>query len=251
MKVKIGPYKNWFGPYQLAEKLCFWAKPVKDEWGIESKPDWVHNFGEWLAHGSIAPDPTPENPVSSWNDDRPETWLYKFLSWVDSKRKRKINVHIDRWDTWNMETTLGYIVRPMLKQLKEAKHGAPFVDDKDVPKHLRSTSAPPLSEEDKNCGAVDDLHFQRWDWVMDEMIFAFESLHGGTNEDWEKQFFSGKHDWTSVATEFDENGKPKLFRLDKGPNDTSRIDMKGMKAYQKRISNGFRLFGKYYQNLWD
>ena len=45
MKVKIGPYKDYFGPYQLAEKLCFWAKPVKDEWGIEDKPDWVHNFG--------------------------------------------------------------------------------------------------------------------------------------------------------------------------------------------------------------
>ena len=251
MKVKIGPYKRWFGPYQLAEALCFWAKPVKDEWGIESKPDWVHKFGEWLAHGSNAPDPTLENPVSNWNDDRPNTLLYKFLLWIDSKKNRTVKVHIDPWDTWNMESTLGHIVRPMLKQLKAGKHGAPFVDDKDVPKHLRSTSAPPLSQEDKDVGAVDDLHFKRWDWVMDEMIFAFESLDGGENEDWEDQFFSGEHDWTSVATEFDENGKPKLFRLDKGPNDTSRVDMKGMKAYQKRISNGFRLFGKYYQNLWD
>lgn len=251
MKVKIGKYKSWYGPYQLAETLCFWAKPVKDEWGIEDKPDWVHKFGEWLAHGSIAPDPTPENPVSSWRDDRPHTLLYKFLSWVHSKKQRTVKVHIDRWDTWNMESTLGHIVRPMLKQLKAAKHGAPFVDDKDVPKHLRSTSAPPLSEDDKNCGAVDDLHFQRWDWVMDEMIFAFESLDGGANEDWEGQFFSGTHDWTSVATDFDGDGNPKMFRLEKGPNDTSRIDSKGMKAYQKRITNGFRLFGKYYQNLWD
>lgn len=48
MKVKIGPYKNWFGPYQLAEKLCFWAKEtVVDEHGMKSKPDYVHNFGEW------------------------------------------------------------------------------------------------------------------------------------------------------------------------------------------------------------
>ena len=27
MKVKIGPYKNWFGPYQLAEKILFWKDP--------------------------------------------------------------------------------------------------------------------------------------------------------------------------------------------------------------------------------
>ena len=249
MKINIGPYTRWFGPYQLAETLCFWAKPVKDEWGIESKPDWVHNFGEWLAHGSVLPDPTPENPVSPWRDDRPITALYKFLQWVESKKKRKVKVHIDRWDTWSMDHTLAYIVLPMLEQLKATKHGAPFVDDKDVPKELRSTSAPALSEDDKDCGAVDDLHFKRWDWVLDEMIFAFRNkLDEGK---WEDQFYTGEYDFVSKATEFDENGKPKLYQLVKGPNDTKKIDMKGLRAYQKRISNGFRLFGKYYENLWD
>ena len=249
MKINIGPYTRWFGPYQLAEALCFWAKPVKDEWGIESKPDWVHNFGEWLAHGSVLPDPTPENPVSPWRDDRPITALYKFLQWVESKKKRKIKVHIDRWDTWSMDHTLAHIVLPMLEQLQATKHGAPFVDDKDVPKELRSTSAPPLSDKDKDCGAVDDLHFKRWNWVLDEMIFAFRSkLDEGK---WEDQFYTGEYDFQSKVTEFDENGKPKLYQLVKGPNDTRKIDMKGLQAYQKRISNGFRLFGKYYENLWD
>jgi hypothetical protein len=37
----------------------------------------------------------------------------------------------------------------------------------------------------------------------------------------------------------------------KGPKDTFDINMKGRKAYEKRIQNGFVLFGKYYQNLWD
>ena len=36
MRVKIGNYTNWFGPYQLAEKLCFWAKPVEGEYGIKA-----------------------------------------------------------------------------------------------------------------------------------------------------------------------------------------------------------------------
>ena len=249
MKVKIGPYKDWFGPYQLAETLCFWAKPVKDEWGIEDKPNWVHNFGEWLAHGSVAPEPTKENPVSLWRDDRPETLLYKFLSWLHSKKVRRVEVLIDKYDTWSMDSTLAYIVLPMLEQLQKTKHGAPFVDDEDVPKELRSTSAPPLSKEDKDVGATDDNHFKRWDWVLDEMIFAFKSK---IDEDWTQQFYSGTHDWYSEASTFDEaTGKPLLFELKRGPNDTSKIDMKGMKAYQKRISNGFRLFGKYYENLWD
>lgn len=249
MKVNIGPYKRWFGPYQLAEALCFWASPVKDQWGIESKPDWVHNFGEWLAHGSVEPEPTKENPAGrKWNDDRPETWLYKFLLWVDSKKKRRIEVLIDKYDTWSMDHTLAYIVLPMLEQLQKTKHGAPFVDDKDVPAHLRTTAAKPLTEEEKNCGATDELHFKRWDWVLDEMIFAFKSK---IDDDWTQQFHTGEHDMYSEVVEWYDDGKPKLYELKRGPNDTAKIDMKGMRAYQKRISNGFRLFGKYYENLWD
>ena len=52
MKVYIGPYKNWVGPYQIADALCFWAKNIEDEYGYKRKPDWVHNFGTWLSHGT-------------------------------------------------------------------------------------------------------------------------------------------------------------------------------------------------------
>jgi hypothetical protein len=239
MRVKIGGYKNWFGPYQLAELLCFWAKPVKSEYDFESKPQWVHNFGEWLAHGSVEPEPKV-GEISSWDRERHDTLLSRFLTWIHSKQKRTIKVQIDRWDTWSMDHTLGYIVLPMLKQLKATKHGSPFVDDKDVPAELRSTAAPP-KENDYD---TDENHFKRWDWVLDEMIFAFETK-AGSLEDWEDQFHTGEHDiqWKKL-----EGGNSEMIR---GPNDTSKYDMKGRKAYQKRISNGFRLFGKYYENLWD
>jgi hypothetical protein len=36
-----------------------------------------------------------------------------------------------------------------------------------------------------------------------------------------------------------------------GPNHTQKVDWDGMKAEQTRITNGFRLFGKYYEGLWD
>jgi hypothetical protein len=245
MKVKIGPYKNWFGPYQLATLICFWAKEETDEYGMKSKPDWVHKFGEWLAHGSIRPDPAAGDETS-WDDDRPNTWLYKLLLWIDSKKKRKLEVHIDRWDTWNMETTLGYIVRPMLKQLLKSKHGAPYVDDEDVPLELRSTSAPELTQEEKDTGHTDDLFFKRWDWVMNEMIFAFESLDGGANQDWEDQFTTGKYDFR--FKKIDEAGTSEMVH---GPNHTAETDWDARKAYAERVSNGFRLFGKYYMSLWD
>jgi hypothetical protein len=241
MKVKIGKYKSWFGPYQLAELLCFWSKKVKDEYGFERNPDWVHNFGEWLAYGSVDPEPKVGDILRS-NSEREKTLLYRFFLWVASKRERTVKVRIDPWDTWSIDHTLAHIIHPMLLQLKETQHGAPYVDDKDVPKRLRRAAAKPLTEEEKNNGATDSLHFQRWEWVLDEMIFAFASE---LDDDWEDQFYKGK---PNIAWKQLENGMTEMIRTDK---DTFEFDEKGHNKYHKRIKNGFRLFGKYYQNLWD
>ena len=135
-------------------------------------------------------------------------WLYDKFGYSP---KQKIKVHIDRWDTWSMDHTLAPIILPMLKQLKETKHGSPDVDDKDVPKNLRRTSAPPT----KNDWDIDDNWHKRWDWVMDEMIYSFDCK---ANKD-------------DVYMRFE--------------------DRKEIEKEQERISNGFRLFGKYYENLWD
>jgi len=132
-------------------------------------------------------------------------WYHKFLPYKDAQR---VKVRLDPWDTWSMDHTLGYIVLPMLKQLQDTAHGAPYVDDEDVPAYLRSTATPPK----ENDWDTDDNHFKRWDWAMSEMIFAFETKAGILQED---GFYA------------------------KSPE------------YQKRISNGFRLFGKYYEGLWD
>lgn len=241
MKVYIGPYKHWFGPYQLAELLCFWVKKQPDQYGTLQRPDWVHKFGEWLAHGNVEPEPQP-GELRSWGRDRPVTWLYKLLNWVHSIRERSIQVRIDRWDTWSMDHTLAHIILPMLKQLRETKHGAPYVDDRDVPKELRSTAAKPLTKEEKDAGAVDELHFKRWDWVLDEMIFAFESE---LDDSWEAQFESGENDLQLLQL---EDGMSQLVH---GPKHTKKHDRKGREAYEKRIQRGFLLFGKYYSNLWD
>lgn len=237
MRIKIGPYKEYFGPYQLAEVLCFWVPKQKDEIGFPKPADWIHNFGELLAHGSIEPELKVGDTYQLFGD-RPETFIYKFLKWIDSKKKRKVEIHIDKWDTWNMHNTLSMIIVPMLKQLKDAKHGAPYVDDKDVPKHLRSTEALPKQYQYD----IDSNHFPRWEWVLDEMIFAFEC----DNNDWEAQFYSGEAR-PFHTKKIDDNWN----EIIKDPNDTFKFDHVGHKKFYERIANGHRLFGKYYCNLWD
>lgn len=216
MKVYIGPYKNWFGPHQLAEKICFWAKKKPDENGLLDKPKYVSDLGEWLAYGKVIDvdeclnrtgkiDGIDLDAFMAKIKDRMEheTWLYKFLRWVDSKKQRKIEVRIDKYDTWSMDHTLAHIIHPMLLQLQKTQHGSGLVDDEDVPEELRSTSCAPKQNE----WDVDNNHFRRWDWALSEMIFAFES---------------------HINDDYDE-----LLDSD------------------ERRRNGFRLFGKYYQNLWD
>ena len=200
MKVYIGPFKNWIGPYQIAEKLCFWAKKEKDEIGCPRHPDWVHDFGTWLANDK--------------NGD--DSWLTKLCLWIESKRKRTIKIRIDKYDTWNMDSTLAMIILPMLKQLNETKHGSPLVDDEDVPENVRSTNAPPKENE----WDIDENHHKRWEWVMEEMIWAFEQLQ--PDNDWDSKYF--------------ESGEFLKEQYD---------------IHNNRISNGLKLFGKYYRGLWD
>jgi len=156
-------------------------------------------------------------------------------NWIGWEKKEKIRVRIDPWDTWSMDHTLAHIVVPMLEQLRATTHGAPLVDEADRPEHLIGTVV------DRRSGAVDEYHFDAWDWILGEMLFA----HQSKLEEWEQQFFSGVHDTTWV--ELPSGHK----EMKKGPNDTFKIDWDGRKAYQARITNGFRLFGKYYENLWD
>jgi len=162
------------------------------------------------------------------------------------------HVKIDPWDTWSMDISLGLIALPMLKQLRKEKHGSPYVDLEDVPEELQLHGVPQYqgmqydmfpSEEAERL--KDKYLHARWDWVMDEMIFAFESIVG-ENEDWESKYFSGERD-----IYFEEIPGSDCSEMKYGPNHTFKVDEKGRNLEASRIQNGFRLFGKYYQALWD
>ena len=228
MKVKIGKYPQWIGPYQIAEKLMFWANKYEN--------DNVHKFGEFLAHGFHK-----EKVKSKWyleNDDRPETLLYKFCSWIHSFKKRKIKIHIDGYDVWNMDNTLSMIVVPMLEKLKSNKQGSPFTDDEDVPEELKSTSAPPKEHEYD----TDDNHQARWEWILDEIIWAHKEHINDDEPDFWIEKSEGMH-----FERCEDNPKISKLKYDK----EGKFDHEAYKAYHDRKQNGFRLFGKYYTALWD
>ena len=154
-----------------------------------------------------------------------------------------MKIRIDKYDTWSMDHTLALIILPMLKQLHKTKHGAPCVDDEDVPEGLglRSTEAP-AKENDYD---IDDNHFKRWDWVLEEMIQAFECKN---NEDWSEKYWTGtsKIEWQDTDSEYGGKNCKKMVELG-----DRKCDWDAYRAHEERNKNGFRLFGKYYQALWD
>ena len=182
MKVYIGNYPNWYSTYNfenwLLEKLH-----KKYHWDIEEK------------------DYTRLDKIIVWCCDK---WQ-KVLNVTINKlfQKRTVKIRIDKYDTWNMNDTLAMIILPMLKQLKETKHGSPMVDLEDVPEELRGHGTAEdgdyqlhldFGEEAKNVfeeAAWGALH-TRWDWVLNEMIWTFSQL----NTDWEEPFHYGVTDIT-------------------------------------------------------
>lgn len=141
MKVYIGPHKNWYGPYQVSDMLRLLGVPraVRDK------------IGERLD----------------------STWVRSALNKLHEMRGgRRVRVRIDYYDTWNLDSTISMIVLPLLEKYKKIKNGSPVVDDVDVPESLRRAAAPPLENE----WDLDELHHDRWDWVVDEMIWAHRSI---------------------------------------------------------------------------
>jgi hypothetical protein len=161
----------------------------------------------------------------------------KFLDFV---HPRWNYVKLDYWDTWSFDHTLADIILPGLKQLKATKHGAPFTEDEDVPEYLRSYMAQPKENE----WDTDSLHFMRWDWILDEEIWAFEQL---TKDDAESQFF----DHSAYEGETGKANHDAWFKDMTDGASKVKYDKEGHAAWQARMDNGFRLFGKYYRCHWD
>ncbi len=221
MRVYISKYRyHWISPYTILEKIFFWREIDYDEPLIEK---WSNRL----------------TPISK-----------AIQSFLDFVRPRVVDVKIDYWDTWSMDATLTPIILPMLKQLRDTKHGSAFVDLEDVPEYMRETTKEDWNSQksfdfyNENVPQIHHNIHTRWDWVLNEMIHAFERLNDNS---WEDAYSSGEMD--IVWVQDDENVK--LKRMENGPNHTYKCDYEGLFKEYERIDNGLRLFGKYYRNLWD
>lgn len=211
MKVNIGPYSGRFRFH-----------------------DWKCRYLEFM-YGDCWFDIEPEQYI--WLDHIVDGICTALDKYIIEKlfSKRKIVVKYHNYDTWSLDHTLALIILPGLKQLKATNHGYASVDNSDLPTACLKDAS---GEE-------------RWEWVMDEMIWTFEEI--ANDYPGAEAFHSGNVGilWTKVDAHGNENPEGSLYRMDNGPNHTFNVDFEGRKAYDERIQEGLNLFGKYYRNLWD
>ncbi len=227
MKIFLGRYTNPVTTKSIAKRVIFW----KDE---DSKE--VENLSSFLRYGmskksykklikklekdaNIVEETHPENDnLISFNfddmlkvfeiqDSIPTTKLQKLLEFINRKIDKIEYVHVDNYDTWNADQTLAKIILPVLKKFKQLNQGGPKVDFEDVPEYLIPFKSQ-TSDDPSDSLYVDLYYHDRWDYVLDTMIYAFNAI-------------------AKDLDEHDDYYEP------------------------ESIKEGLRLFGKYFQNLWN
>ena len=216
MKVYLGPFTSWIGPYQIADLLQY----------VGVGEDKCHDIGTWLAGG-------PEK----------DSWLMRVCTWVEQHRHREVRVRIDRYDTWNMDGTLAILILPMLKQLRDTKHGSPS----GMPAFGQTSNSAQFcfafyEEGDR---LADLTGHQQWKDILEEMIWTFEQLQ--PDYDWEDQYWLVRPeiDFTDYPEDIEQACHPVRWKVE------GKCDWDGRAAHAARIQHGLETFGRHFHDLWD
>lgn len=166
--------------------------------------------------------------------------------------ERKIDVKIEGFDSWNLDQTLALIIYPALLQLKATKHGVPseLVNDVGGEDYAQQDSFDFYKESHQDSF---NIACERWDEILDKMIWSFEQLIKGDYDDLYRHG-TAEVDWVETDHKY-PNPKtgvmePTYQMVDKNP-DEHWYDVEGHQLHEERMNEGFALFGKYYRSLWD
>ena len=176
MIVFKSPFPRDITPWGVSRFLLFWLK--EDDERIEKLGDFLA-FGE--GGRSQVFDDKSSFTLYEFNEildnrNQHETKFYKALQYINSKIKKIDYVKVHSYDTWNGDETLIDIIYPVLMMYKKEMNGSPNVDDDDVPDYLKSNA---VSFEH------DTLVHQKWEYVVNEMLFAFNPKNNELYHDYE------------------------------------------------------------------
>ena len=123
---------------------------------------------------------------------------------------RKIKIKVHDYDVWNADYTMAELIYHVLLKYKDDPNAFLTVDKVDAPEGMKRQ--------------------QRYEYVIDEMIWTFDCLRTG---DYMDQY---------IVDEVEDESAFMGIRVN--------LDKDKMDEIEQRIENGLRLFGKYFRALW-
>jgi len=132
----------------------------------------------------------------------------------DHTKERKIQVEINDYDTWSLDTTLAHIIWPALEKYLEVSKGIIVMDE-----------------------TRDEYGGKSFEETVTELIWVFKELATST----EHNKITDEH-----YTEKDINGSDVSGWFKDAGAMNAKHD-----ALETRLQSGLELFGKIYRHLWN
>ena len=145
---------------------------------------------------------------------------------------------VTRKDTWGLYSTMQPMILAGLKKFLEVVSEADTCAG--VPGAMEE-----FGELDENfCYKDFDGAMAKWHETIEKMIYAFDPSNEPDTKDYNYEFVEGPNNGKE-----DEQG---YIEVDFGPDNQEEWDRytSDLRTYNKRVQEGYELFGKYYQNLW-
>lgn len=163
--------------------------------------------------------------------------------------ERKIDVKVERWDTYSMDHTAALIILPLLLQMKNHKQGVPNEFVCRIGGDSDDNYCFDFIKDDEN--EVFDQGCRKWEETLDKMIWSFQQL---VDDNYSDKYHHGqmKLTWKPIEIPDPVTGtvKKAYEMVDENP-DEHWYDYVGHHLHEDRIQEGLELFGKYYRSLWD
>lgn len=134
-------------------------------------------------------------------------------------------------DTWSVDWYLTEIIPPMLKYLKEHKHGIP---------NQAFRPSDPVGKYGGHTDAAFKKAEKRWNKELDKMIYTFETARNMTEHSW---FYQPSDKWSK--REFDKYNKMWLdWKHEPAPRAMTKSEC-------RRYEEGWKSFQENFFSLWD
>jgi len=170
-------------------------------------------------------------------------WLWEDFSYWCKKQYQRIRYGFPLEESWDFRSHCAKWVLPRLKKLREDTLSYPSrLSNSDETSRYFSNQRYFSFYKDvsKDDSKTQEFGALKWNEILDKIIWSFEHINDDVDP-----IYPENYDSRHIVVDISEKGT--AFRL----ADDRKIDWSPIEAHQRRLQEGFELFGKHYENLWE